>query len=105
MGMTSIRIMQAMIVWLFFNASLRDMIGQVKAPAMPDVVAVMERMAIGTVSMCSSVLAKRTAVPETVPIASERRNQAMRKQATCRNFAAAFIVFHKETQAKETYPR
>ena len=101
--MTSIRIMQAMIVWLFFSASLRDMIGQVKAPAMPDVMAVMERMAMGTVSMCSSVLAKRIAVPETVAIASERRNQAIRKIATCRNFAAAFIVLHKEIQAKETY--
>ena len=43
------------------------------------------------------------AVPETVAIASERRNQAIRKTATCRNFAAAFIVFHKEAQAKETY--
>src|SRR4051795_12772039 len=105
MGMASIRIMQAMIVWLFFSASLRDMIGHITAPAIPDVIAVIERMAIGTVSMCSSVLPKRTAVPDTVAIASERRNQAIRKIATCRNFAAAFIVFHKETQAKETYPK
>jgi hypothetical protein len=63
MGITSIRTMHAIIVSLFFSASLRDMTGHVKAPAIPDVVAVMERMAMETVLICNSVLAKRIAVP------------------------------------------
>jgi hypothetical protein len=105
MGITSIRRMQAMMVWLFFSANLRDMIGQVKAPAMPDVVATIDSTATSTVLMWSSVRANRTAVPLTVATASERRNQATRNKTTCRSFAAVLIVFHNETHAKEIYAK
>lgn len=74
-----------------------------EAPAIPDAVAVMERMAMATVPIRNSVRAKRIAVPETVAMASERRNQAMRKMTAWRSFAATFIVFQSETQAKEVY--
>src|SRR5436305_13462076 len=104
-GTNSIKTTQAMIVWLFLRASLRDRIGQLNAPAMPDVVAVMDRMAMETVLRCSSVLANRIAVADTVAMASERRNQPIRNMTTCRNLVAATMVFHKETQAKERYPQ
>jgi hypothetical protein len=50
------------------------MIGQIKAPAIPDVVAIIDNMATAMVPIFSSVLAKRIAVPDTVATASESRN-------------------------------
>jgi hypothetical protein len=79
--------------------------GQIVAPAIPDAVAVIDKMAIGTVPIRSSVRAKRIAVPETVAMASERRNQAMRKMTACRSFAATLTVFQRETHAKDVYAR
>lgn len=80
------------------------MIGHVKAPTIPNVVAVTESTAICTVLRFNSVRAKRTAVPETVATASDRRNQAIRKRTTCRSFAALLSVFHNDAQANEMYP-
>jgi hypothetical protein len=96
---------QATRVWFVFHPKRRDRIGQIEAPAIPDAVAVMERMAMGTVPMRSSVRAKRIAVPETVAMASESRNQAMRKMTAWRSLAATFMVFQSETQAKDVYAR
>lgn len=79
--------------------------GQIEAPAIPDAVAVMERIAMATVPIRNSVLAKRIAVPDTVAMASERRNQAMRKMTAWRSLAATFIVFQSEDQAKDVYAR
>lgn len=62
------------MVLLVFSLKRRDMIGQVKAPHIPDEVAVIDRSAIATVPIFSSVRAKSIAVPDTVAIASESRN-------------------------------
>ena len=77
--------------------------GQRKAPAMPEDVTVILRIAIGTVPIFSSVRAKRMAVPETVATASERMNQAMRKMVIWRSFTATLTVFQTEPQAKTRY--
>ena len=66
--------MQATMVRLVLSLKWRDITGQVKAPHIPDDVAVIDRSAIGTVPMFNSVRAKRIAVPDTVAIASESRN-------------------------------
>jgi hypothetical protein len=81
------------------------MIGQKKAPAIPDEMAVMERRAIATVPILNSVRAKIIAVPDTVATASDRRNQAMRKITICLSFAATLMVFHNESHANEQYAR
>lgn len=94
-----------MIVWLVFNRNLREMIGQAKAPTMPEVAERMESSATPVVEICNSVLANRIAVPETVATASERRNQAARNTTTCRSLAAIFIVFHNDTQANVKYAK
>ena len=96
---------QATSVWFVFQPKRRERMGQMVAPAIPDAVAVIDRMAMATVPIRSSVRAKRMAVPETVAIASERRNQAMRKMTAWRSFAATFIVFQSESQAKDVYAR
>ncbi len=85
MGIISIRQMQQIIVWLAERLKYREIIGQTKAPAIPEEVAVMERSAIATVPIFNSVLANRIAVPETVAIASERRNHATRNTTHCRS--------------------
>ena len=72
---------------------------------MPQVVTVMDKIAIGTVAIWSSVLAKRMAVPDTVAMASDKRNHATRKMTVCRNLIAILIVFHTEDQAKKTYAK
>jgi hypothetical protein len=77
--------------------------GQKKAPAMPDDVAVMERIAIGTVPIFNSVRANRIAVPETVATASESMNQAIRKMTICRSLTATLTVFHTEPHANTRY--
>ena len=46
---------------------------------MAERVVVMDRAAMPRVERCKTVRAKRRAVPATVAIASERRNQARRK--------------------------
>jgi len=92
---------QATSVWFVSQPKRRERMGQIDAPAMPEAVAVMERIAMGTVPIRNSVRAKRIAVPETVAMASERRNQAIRKITAWRNFAATFTVFHRDTQAKD----
>jgi hypothetical protein len=79
--------------------------GQIEAPAMPDAVAVMESRAIATVPILNSVRAKRIAVPDKVAIASERRNQAMRKMTAWRSFTATLIVLQRETHANDVYAR
>lgn len=76
--------------------------GQTKAPAMPELVAVMDKSAMETVPICSSVRANKIAVPETVAMASDSKNQEMRKITAWRSFAAILMVFHTETQANET---
>lgn len=62
------------MVRLVLSLKWREIRGQVKAPAMPEEVAVIDRSAIATVPILSSVRAKSIAVPETVAIASESRN-------------------------------
>lgn len=79
------------------------MMGQRKAPAMPDEVAVIESKAVATVPILSSVLAKSMAVPETVAMESESKNHATRKRTTCRSLTAILIVFQTEDHAKITY--
>lgn len=94
-----------MMRWLVGSARRRWIGGQVKAPAIAEVVEVMERTATATVPMCSSVRAKRTAVLETVAMPSERRNQAMRKRTTWRSLKATLRVWKMEDQAKRRYAR
>lgn len=77
--------------------------GQKKAPAIPLDVTVMDRMAIGIVPIFNSVRANRIAVPDTVAIASERMNQAMRKMTICRSLAAILTVFQTDPQANARY--
>ena len=77
--------------------------GQKTAPAIPDDVAVMDRMAIGTVPIFSSVRAKRIAVPDTVATASESMNHAMRKMTICRSLMATLTVLQTEPQANVRY--
>ena len=89
---------RASIVWFDFSPKRFDMMGQVNAPAIPEVVAMIETTAMAVDAICSSVFAKRIAVPDIVAIASERRNQATRKIAACRNFTATLIVFQSDTQ-------
>ena len=79
--------------------------GQVKAPAIPDAVATIERTATATVPILNSVRAKRIAVPETVAMASESKNHATRKSSICRSLTATLTVFQSETQANDTYAR
>ena len=95
--------MQQTIVRFVGKLYLREMIGQKNAPAMPEDVAVMERMAIGTVPIFSSVRAKRIAVPDTVATASESINHAMRKMTIWRSLTATLTVFHTEPQANIRY--
>jgi hypothetical protein len=99
--MISIKRIQATMVRFVWRPNLRDIIGQQYAPAIPDAVAVMERRAMGTVPILSSVRAKRIAVPEIVATASDRRNQATRKITICFSLAATLIVFHRDSQANE----
>ena len=81
----------------------RDILGQRNAPAIPESVAVIERRAMGMVDICSSVRAKRIAVPLTVAMASDSKNHAMRKTQVCRSFAAVQMVRHNEPHAKARY--
>lgn len=76
-----------------------EILGQMKAPKMPDEIAVMERSAMGTVPIFSSVRAKRIAVPETVAMASESRNHARRNMRTCFSLKASLMVWKSEVQA------
>lgn len=62
---------------------------------------VMEMSAMAVVDICSSVLAKRTAVPLTVAMASERRNYDIRNSTICFNCTAILMVFQRLFQAKE----
>lgn len=96
-------IMQAIITFRAGRLNFADMRGQRKAPAIPDTVAVIERRAIATVPNFNSVRANRIAVPETVAMASERRNQARRKRTICRSLKAVFMVWKREVQAKRVY--
>jgi hypothetical protein len=75
----------------------------VKAPAIPDEVAVIDNRAIATVPILNSVRAKSIAVLPIVAMASERRNQAMRNITTCRSLAATLMVFHSDPHANEVY--
>lgn len=95
--------MQAMMVPFVDSANRLERIGQRKAPAIPEVVAVTERIATATVPMCSSVRAYRIAVPLTVAMESDSRNQASKKALACGNLAAIFTVPQTERQAKEMY--
>jgi hypothetical protein len=99
--MIPMRRIQATIVWFVGRRKRRDRMGQTKAPAIPEPVAVIESRAMATVPMWSSVRAKRIAVPETVATASERRNHAMRKMTICRSCRASLMVRKRESQAKE----
>lgn len=91
--------MQAMIVRFVGRWKRFEILGQMKAPKMPDDVAVMDRSAIWTVPIFSSVRAKRIAVPETVAMASESRNHARRNMRTCLSFKANFMVWKSDIQA------
>ena len=68
-----------MMVCCVCKRKRREMTGHVNAPAMPDDVAVIDKMAICTVHILSSVRAKRMAVPDTVAIESESKNHAIKK--------------------------
>ena len=70
---------------------------------MPDDVAVMDRIAIGTVPIFNSVRANRIAVPETVATASESINHAMRKMTICRSRKATLTVSQTDPQANIRY--
>src|SRR2546430_1623966 len=100
-GMISMSAMQATIVRFVRRAYRRDIIGQTKAPAIPELVAVMERSAMATVPILSSVRAKRIAVPDTVAMASERRNHAIKNITACRSFTAILMVLQRDAHAKE----
>lgn len=91
--------MQSIIVWLDFSRSRRETTGHRKAPAMPDSVAVIDSSPTAVVLIFSSVRANKMAVPDTVAIASERRNQAMRKMITSRSLTATLAVFHNDFHA------
>lgn len=71
-----------MMVRLVLQPNLRDIIGQIIEPAIPEQVAVMERHAIPTGDSWSSVLANIMAVEPTVAMASDRRNHAKRNNLT-----------------------
>lgn len=101
--MISMSAIHATIVRLVCKLNRREMMGHVKAPAIPDAVATIESRATATVPILSSVRAKRIAVPETVAIASESKNQATRKSSICRSLTATLMVFQSETQANTTY--
>jgi len=60
---------------------------------------------MATVPIFNSVRANKIAVPDTVAIASERRNHAMRKMTACLSLMAIFRVFQSDNQAKEIYAR
>ena len=105
MGMISINTMQATIVRFVESEYRREMMGQKKAPAIPDPVAVMESRAMATVPIFSSVRANRIAVPETVATASDSRNQAMRKITIWRSLMETLTVFQTELQANVRYAR
>jgi hypothetical protein len=105
MGTVTIIMIHATIVWLVFSAYRRERIGQVKAPAIPDEVAVIDNRATATVPILSSVRANIIAVLPIVAIASERRNQATRNIATCRSLAATLMVFHNDRHANDVYVR
>lgn len=94
-----------MIVWFVGMVKRREISGHVNAPIMPEEMDVMERRAMWTVSIFSSVRAKRMAVPDTVAMASERRNQATRKRRTWRSLRADFIVARRERQEKRMEAR
>jgi hypothetical protein len=103
--MISINAIQAPIVRFVFSAYRREMTGQTKAPAIPDDVAVIDKRAIATVPIFNSVRANKIAVPETVAIASESRNHAMRKITACLSLSATLMVFKRDIQAKDIYAR
>lgn len=72
--------MQQIIVLMGFKCKSRESMGQVKAPRMPDAVPRTEIMARAGDDIARWVLAKRMETPETVAMASERRNQEARKR-------------------------
>lgn len=71
---------------------------QRKAPAMPEIVTMTLIRARAAGCICKEVLAKRTAVPLTVAMASERRNQAARKSRTSRSWRARRMERPREFQ-------
>ena len=72
---------------------------QEKAPITPAVVAITLMSPRASGFMCSCVFAYSTAVPETVAIASERRNQASKNSTMSLRRRASLIVLHNEAQA------
>ena len=90
--MISNRKMQDRIVLAGVRPRARLILDQVKAPSTPKVVAMtlIRDRAAGFIDRV--VLAKRMAVPETVAMASEIRNQAARKRRTSLRWRARAIV-------------
>ena len=75
---------------------MREMKAHVKAPRTPAVVAITLMRPRSEGAIWSWVLAYRTAVPETVAIASESRNQAARKRTMSFKRRASLIVLHSD---------
>ena len=94
--------MQAIIVFLVGQLYLRESFGHKKAPAIPDIVDVMDSKATAIVPICNSVRANIMAVSDTVATASDKRNQAMRYTQQFRSFKAVLRVFQSELQANAT---
>lgn len=70
-----------------------------KAPITPAVVPITFINPRAAGGMCNSVLAYNTAVPDTVAMASERRNQAARKRTISFRRRASLTVRQREDQA------
>lgn len=68
---------------------------------MPEEMDVMDKRAMAIVDIWSSVRAKRTAVPEIVAMASERRNHDRRNMSVCRRLTARFRVRQNERSENE----
>lgn len=75
----------------------------VKAPSTPDVVAITLMRPKDVASMRSCVLAYKTAVPETVAIASDNKNHAAKNKTMSLRRRASFMVRHKDAQAYQIY--
>ena len=99
MGINSKMQIHARIVWWGRRPRPRDIIAQEKAPRTPAVVAITLMRPKASGFMCNWVFAYSTAVPETVAIASDRRNQATKKSVISLSRRASLTVRQSDIQA------
>lgn len=93
--------MHVKIVCEGFNCKAREILDQVNAPAIPDMVTMTLMSASKEEFIPNSVFAKSIAVPETVATASLIMNHAARKSNTSLSRRARMIVFPKFLQEYE----